>query len=167
VLDIGAGTGRDAAAFAELGNTVTAVEPVDEMRTTASALHPSPMITWVKDSLPDLAVVSIEKRQYDLVMLSGVWMHLDTEEREKAMPVVVALMRGGGTMMLSLRHGPANPSRRVFDVPADETLALAERHGLSCVLRQSAPSVGQLNRAAGVTWTHLAFVKNAVHLASS
>jgi hypothetical protein len=128
--------------------------PADQRRPTLSG-----SVNW--------AVVSIEKRQYDLVMLSGVWMHLDTEEREKAMPVVVALMRGGGTMMLSLRHGPANPSRRVFDVPADETLALAERHGLSCVLRQSAPSVGQLNRAAGVTWTHLAFVKNAVHLASS
>lgn len=72
VLDIGAGRGRDAAAFAELGNTVTAVEPVDEMHTTASALHASPMITWVKDSLPDLAVVSAGRHQYDLIMLTAV-----------------------------------------------------------------------------------------------
>ena len=94
-------------------------------------------------------------------------MHLDTEQREKAMPVVVALMCDGGTMMMSLRHGPANPNRRVFGVSADETVALVERHGLSCVLLKSALSVGQLNRAAGVTWTRLAFVKNVPHPASS
>src|SRR5206468_6080041 len=44
VLDIGAGTGRDAAGFAALGHRVIAVEPTAEMRRGAMALHPSPLI---------------------------------------------------------------------------------------------------------------------------
>lgn len=159
VLDIGAGIGRDAAALAELGNSVTAVEPVDELRAAASALHPSPMITWIKDSLPDLISVSAMDRQYHLVMLTAVWMHLDAKQRQKAMPIIGGLMRAGGTMLMSLRHGPSKPSRRIFEVSGEEAIALARPHGLDCVLREISPSVGKLNRAAGVTWTRLAFIK--------
>ena len=54
VLDIGARTGRDAAGFAALGHRVVAVEPTAEMRTRAMALHPSPRIEWLDDSLPEL-----------------------------------------------------------------------------------------------------------------
>jgi protein-L-isoaspartate O-methyltransferase len=161
VLDIGAGTGRDAAAFAELGNMVVAVEPVDELRTTARALHQSPLITWIRDSLPDLAVTSALNKQYELVMLTAVWTHLDAEQRRRAMPKVAALIREGGTMLMSLRYGPRPPNRRTFEVSAEETVELAQLQGLGCVLRRSSPSVGFLNRAAGVTWTRLAFEKTA------
>jgi hypothetical protein len=41
VLDIGAGTGRDAAGFAGLGHSVLAVEPTEELRRGAMLLHPS------------------------------------------------------------------------------------------------------------------------------
>jgi protein-L-isoaspartate O-methyltransferase len=160
VLDIGAGTGRDAAAFAKRGNIVTAVEPVDELRAAASARHPSPMITWIKDSLPGLAVVSAMNRQYDLVMLTAVRMHLDAEQRETAMPTVATLLRTGGAMLLSLRHGPSAPNRRMFEVSAEEVIQLGSRNGLVCVLRQNTLSVGTLNRAAGVTWTRLAFLRS-------
>ena len=39
ILDIGAGTGRDAAWFAERGQNVVAVEPVKEPRETGITLH--------------------------------------------------------------------------------------------------------------------------------
>jgi protein-L-isoaspartate O-methyltransferase len=52
VLDIGAGTGRDAAGFADMGHIVTAVEPTAELRMRAMKLHPSPQIAWVDDSHP-------------------------------------------------------------------------------------------------------------------
>jgi protein-L-isoaspartate O-methyltransferase len=51
VLDIGAGTGRDAAGFVGLGHSVVAIEPTVELRRDAMVLHPSPMIEWVDDSL--------------------------------------------------------------------------------------------------------------------
>jgi protein-L-isoaspartate O-methyltransferase len=38
ILDIGAGTGRDAAGFAAMGHTVVAVEPTAEFRTAAAVL---------------------------------------------------------------------------------------------------------------------------------
>ncbi len=57
VLDIGAGTGRDAAGFAGLGYFVTAVEPTAELRLRAQQLHPSPNIAWLDDSLPELRLL--------------------------------------------------------------------------------------------------------------
>ena len=112
VLDVGAGTGRDAAAFAALGHAVVAVEPTAEMRLAAMALHPSPRIAWVDASLPDLA--GLRADGFDLVMLTAVWMHLDPAERRAAMPRVARLLRPGGRLVLSLRHGPV--PRRTPDV---------------------------------------------------
>src|SRR5689334_10119539 len=77
VIDIGAGTGRDAAAFAGLGHSVTAVEPTPELRAEAGRLHPHRGIVWIDDSLPDLDRVHGLSERWDLVMLTAVWMHLD------------------------------------------------------------------------------------------
>ena len=156
VLDIGAGTGRDAAGFVALGHSVVAVEPTEELRLGAMALHPSPMIEWVDDSLPDLAAVRARCEEFDVVMLTAVWMHLDELQRRKVMPNVAALVRNGRVMIMSLRHGPVPPGRRIFEVSAEETIALAQPLGLRCVLNQEAePSL----RQPGVSWTRLAFRK--------
>jgi len=159
VLDIGAGTGRDAAAFAAMGHRVLAVEPVEELRHAARALHSAPAIEWLDDHLPDLAQVRRRGEIFDLVMLTAVWMHLDAGQRRQAMPVVASLVRPGGTMIMSLRHGPVPPGRRMDDVSGAETVALAEPCGLRCMLDIATPSVLPGNRLAGVTWTRLAFVR--------
>jgi SAM-dependent methyltransferase len=153
LLDIGAGTGRDAAAFAALGHRVVAVEPTDEMRLGAQRLHPSPRIEWIADGLPELAAV--RGRRFDVVTLTAVWMHLDEEQRGRAMAVVCALLRPGGAMTLSQRHGPIPQGRRMFDVSAEETIGLAAKEGLACVHC----SLEKSRRQAGVTWTWLGFRK--------
>lgn len=157
VLDIGAGTGRDAAGFAALGHDVTAVEPTAALRTRAMALHPSPRITWLDDHLPDLSVVAARGEAFDVVMMTAVWMHLDADQRRRAMPRVASLLRPGGTMAMTLRHGPVPAGRRMFDVTPAETVALAEAADLRCVLRLEQQD-GMLNRP-GVTWDRLAFRK--------
>ena len=81
-LDIGAGTGRDAAALAALGHKVLAVEPTRAMRAHGH-LHPSPAIEWLDDSLPELACVRARNQHFDLVMMTAVWMHLDEAERTR------------------------------------------------------------------------------------
>jgi len=86
VLDIGAGTGRDAAGFATLGHSVVAVEPTEELRRGAMLLHSSPMIEWLDDSLPNLAAVRARSEEFHDVMLSAVWMHPDEAQRRMAMP---------------------------------------------------------------------------------
>ena len=106
VIDIGAGTGRDAAWLAERGYRVVAVEPTEALRSRAIALHPSPAIEWIDDSLPALRRVIAQRRRFDLVMLTAVWMHLDAEERRVAMANVAALDGPFGLLVITLRHGP-------------------------------------------------------------
>ncbi|BBK30464.1 methyltransferase family protein [Stella humosa] len=155
VLDIGAGTGRDAAALAAMGHDVVAVEPTAELRHGAAALHASPRIEWLDDSLPELAVLDRRGDRFDLVVLSAVWMHLDEGQRRRAMPAVARCVRPGGTLLLSLRHGPVPAGRRMFAVSADETIALAAREGLEPAIRLD-DQPGLFGRP-GVRWTRLAF----------
>jgi protein-L-isoaspartate O-methyltransferase len=161
VLDIGAGTGRDAAHLAAMGHRVVAIEPTDELRTAAIARHPSPGIEWLDDSLPDLAALIRRRQTFDLIMLTAVWMHLDTQQRQHAMSKLASMLRVGGTMIMSLRHGPLPAGRRMFDVGAEETIALARAQRLDAVLHAQTASMQPANRLAGVSWTRLAFVKSS------
>lgn len=157
-LDIGAATGRDAAWFAGQGHTVVAVEPVRAFREAGQRLHAGAAITWIDDRLPDLAQVPAGT-PFGLVTLSGVWQHLDDAARGIAMPRLGALMASGGLLVISLRHGPGTDGRRVFPIAADATIALAGRAGLALVRRRETESSQPVNRAMGVTWTWVAFVK--------
>jgi SAM-dependent methyltransferase len=158
VLDIGAGTGRDAAGFAAMGHRVVAVEPTEALRSRAAELHPSPQIEWLDDSLPDLTRVLALGVAFDVVMLTAVWMHLDPAQRQRAMPRVAALVATGGVLIMSLRYGPVPPGRRMFTVSAEETIRLADAAGLQSILTFE-PADGVLRRP-GVSWVRLAFRKD-------
>jgi SAM-dependent methyltransferase len=153
VLDIGAGTGRDAAALAALGHIVVAVEPTPELRAHGRRLHPEAAITWIDDSLPDLDKVQARGERFDLVMLTAVWMHLDSSQRERAMERVAALLRPGALVTLLLRHGPVPAGRRMFEVSAAETAALADRHGLKSIHDSERPA---LLAGSAVWWSVVA-----------
>jgi SAM-dependent methyltransferase len=159
VLDIGAGTGRDAAALAEMGHEVLAVEPTEALRDAAIRLHPSPRIEWLDDSLPALARVRARGGSFGLIMMTAVWMHLDAAQRAEAMPNVATLLAAGGTIMMSLRHGPMPPGRRMFEVSGAETIALAGSCGLQLVFEAETPSA--MPGKPGVSWTRLVFSKPA------
>ena len=155
VLEIGAGTGRDAAGLAAMGHRVVAVEPTAALREHAIALHSSAAIEWTDDSLPGLRRVRARGQVFDLVMLTAVWMHLDRKQRQRAMPNVAGLVRDGGVMILSLRFGPVPPGRRMFAVSPEETTELAAAAGLQLVFRNDAQD--SLLKRPGVSWTRLAF----------
>ena len=165
VLDIGSGTGRDAAWFASMGHRVVAVEPTDALRLPAMVLHPSPQIEWLNDSLPELALVRRRGERFDLAMLTAVWMHLDARQRQCAMPNLAALVREGGTVIMKIRHGPVPAGRRMFEITPEETIELARMQDLHPVLNLRTQSSQEQNRAAGVDWTNLAFVKAKVPVA--
>jgi SAM-dependent methyltransferase len=156
VLDIGAGTGRDAAALAARGHKVTAAEPTAELRAHGQRLHHAATIDWVDDTLPDLTHLRAAPTRFDLIMLTAVWMHLEKRERERAMPAVASLLAPGGQAIMTLRHGPVPDGRRMFDVGADETIALAQANGLIPVFTGSR---GDWLCRATVRWTLLAFRK--------
>ncbi|WP_439573455.1 class I SAM-dependent methyltransferase [Phreatobacter sp.] len=151
-LDIGAGTGRDAAALARRGFAVTAVEPTAELRAHGERLHAGLGITWIDDSLPDLAVLRARPDRCDLVMLTAVWMHLDAAERSVAMAAIAGLGAPRAQLFVTLRHGPVPDGRRMFEVGAEETVALGRRHGFRG-LHESRH--GDMLGRPDVHWTHL------------
>src|SRR5229473_384272 len=124
-----------------------------------AVLHPSPQIEWLNDSLPELTLVRTRGGRFDLVMLTAVWMHLDAQQRQRAMPNLAALVREGGTVVMKIRHGPVPAGRRMFEITPEETIRLARMQGLHPVVNLRTQSSQEQNRAAGVDWTNLAFVK--------
>jgi SAM-dependent methyltransferase len=155
VLDIGAGTGRDAAALAARGHKiVVAVEPTKELREHGQKIHAAHKIKWLDDGLPDLDKVFDLDRRFDLVLLTAVWMHLDKDQRRPAMASVASLTEPGGRIVLSLRHGPVPAGRRMYPVSAAETVALAEWQGLRTLYNKPRPD---MQGRDGVSWTWLVF----------
>ncbi|MFD5563159.1 class I SAM-dependent methyltransferase [Kitasatospora griseola] len=153
VLDIGAGSGRDAAALAAAGHRVTAVEPTAAMRELARARHARHAVDWVDDALPQLPELTARADRYELILLTAVWMHLDAEQRAAAMATLARLLADGGRIVLSLRHGPVPPGRRMFPVGAPETVALARANGLAPLYLAHREDP---HARAGVSWTYLA-----------
>ena len=129
VLDIGAGSGRDAAWLAANGHDVVAVEPSASMRTAAASLHDNPAINWIDDRLPALGVVSRSGLAFDLILLSAVWMHVPESDRRRAFRKMISLLRPGGLMAITLRLGPADLERGFHSVAPEEVEALARDHG--------------------------------------
>lgn len=152
-LDIGAGSGRDAAWLASLGYAVVAVEPAAGMRSEGQRLHPDSGIRWLDDRLPDLGEVLRLGLAFDLVLLSAVWMHVPPPARTRAFRKVATLLKPGGTLLITLRDdGRGDAERPMWPAPAGEIEALARVHGLAVLrLAETGDALGR----TGVRWTHL------------
>ena len=157
VLDVGAGTGRDAAWLAAQGHQILAVEPVEALRRAGQTLHPQAGIRWLDDRLPDLPLVRGLGERFDCLLLSGVWQHVPSPDQKHGMPVLASLLATGGHLIMSLRHGPGAANRPCFEAAPEEVIERGQATGLELVLKRSAPSIQPENRRAGVSWTWLAF----------
>jgi SAM-dependent methyltransferase len=150
VLDIGAGSGRDADWFAAQGWEVIAAEPAKAMREAAARRHASPLIRWIDDRLPGLEAVHRFAISFGLIWLSGVWMHVHPEERPRAMRKLATLLKPGGRIMLTLRHGPAPDDRPMWPVDASEIERLGLEFGLS--LRVATERADDLQGRSDISW---------------
>lgn len=150
ILDIGAGSGRDAAWFAARGDDVVAVEPSDAMRAHARALHPSPRIHWLSDSLPELAQVRRLGLSFDFILLSAVWMHVPPAWRARALRKLATLLAPNGRIAISLRLGEPDVARAMYVVSLPELAVLSQQFGLR--LLQSNDSADRLDRAE-ISWS--------------
>ncbi|WP_352766164.1 class I SAM-dependent methyltransferase [Mesorhizobium sp. M0146] len=156
VLDVGAGSGRDASALATRGYCVTAVEPSRGLREEAQVRHRGANIEWLDDALPTLR--SLDERQFALILVSAVWMHLAPRDRPKAMRRLGQLLEPGGRLVVSIRQGPADPSRSIVTVTSRAVEASAIRAGLRVIRRLEAPDA--LERA-NIAWSTLVLEKPA------
>ena len=152
VMDVGAGSGRDAAWLARKGYRVIAAEPSARMRETARVLHPDPAISWIADSLPALATVGRLGLSFDLILLSAVWMHVAPGERARAFRKLVTLLKAGGRLAFSLRLGPPDAERSLHPVDLAEIESLARAHG---ALVEAVSHSADLTGRDGVAWTNV------------
>jgi SAM-dependent methyltransferase len=97
------------------GLEVVAVEPSAGMLAEAQHLHPSPSIRWLSDSLPGLDKVLRLGLSFDMILLSAVWMHVQRRDRPRAFRKLIALLKPGGCIVVTLRQ-PIQADRGMHDV---------------------------------------------------
>lgn len=152
VLEVGAGSGRDAAALARMGYKVKAVEPAKAMREIALSIHPELKDRLLDDRLPDLG--KIGKANFDLILLSAVWMHLPSHQRVHALGRLKELLASNGKLAITIRIGKPDPSRGMYEIAPDDVVKGAMANGLKLISRSDQPDV--LGRHT-VSWTTLIF----------
>lgn len=153
VLDIGAGSGRDAAWLADKGYDVVAAEPSAQMRTLAMREHPDARIQWSKDALPGLPELTRSGLSFDLILVSAVWMHVPQSKRPRAFRKMINLLKPGGVIAITLRQGYADPQRGMYPATAGEIEDLARDHG--AFIERCTESADRLGRN-DVSWTQIA-----------
>ena len=156
ILDVGAGSGRDALWLAKKGFDVKAIEPVFEFMEQFKRNNSDTNFEWVIDALPTLDKLKKYKKKVDLILLSAVWMHLNKEQREKSFQTFSQLNKLSGLLVMSLRYGSSPDQRVMLPVSIEEIKNLAEvnNYNILEVIRSS----DQLNRAE-VTWETVILAK--------
>ncbi len=129
VLDVGAGSGRDAAWLASLGYDVLAAEPDRVMREEMRRWHPEIRFELIADRLPELAKTFRSGLSFDFILVNAVWMFVAPTVRERAFRKLVTLLKPRGVIALTLREGPLEADRGMHPVSVQEIEQLARRHG--------------------------------------
>ncbi|WP_316862742.1 class I SAM-dependent methyltransferase [uncultured Cohaesibacter sp.] len=157
MLDIGAGSGRDALYFSSLGYDVTAVEPTDAFLKIAKAKEGAEKVLWIEDALP--ALEQLDEDVFDVVTMIAVYMHFDELERKLVMLRVASLMNKGAHLAMTVRHGKTPEGRCMYEISDEEVIDAATASGLKCVYQAVVDSHQDVNRARGVKWSRLLFEK--------
>ncbi|MDK9759454.1 class I SAM-dependent methyltransferase, partial [Vibrio sp. D173a] len=144
VLDIGAGSGRDARWRQQQGCDVIAIEPSQGLR-ELGAQHTGAQVTWMDDSLPSLSRTENLGMRFDLILVSAVWMHLPTSYRERAFRKLSNLLAPNGRLVITLRHGEFSDERQGYPVSVQELEQFAKNSAL--LVRHVDDSKDSLNRS--------------------
>ena len=159
-LDVGAGSGRDAAWLESRGFEVWAVEPSKLMRQMAQRLHAEAAITWLDDHLPELEQTRIaaikQGVSFNFILMSAVWMHLAPQHRASAFKNLMGLLAAGGILAVTLRCGPAPAEREMYEVSEEEIRQLSTLHGATVLRCITAPD--QSGRPE-ISWIQMACQK--------
>lgn len=119
MLDIGAGSGRDAEFFHRKGVKVVAVEPAVELLKIASAKTNA--VVWRKDKLPELSTIHTTA---DVILVSAVWMFLSKEERIASFNRLSKLLKDTGKLIITYKSKEIAYQDMIYD---------ATDSGLHCI----------------------------------
>ena len=144
VLDVGAGSGRDARWMQQQGCEVIAIEPSNALR-ELGAEYTGVEVTWINDALPALSRTENLGMRFDLILVSAVWMHLPSSYRERAFRKLSNLLAPNGRLIITLRHGEFDDQRQGYSVSVEELEQLAKNSALQ--VRHIDESKDKLNRS--------------------
>lgn len=158
ILDLGAGTGRDAYELSLEGHAVLAIEPLTEFRMAGKDLYKSENLKWIDDSLPKLKKLTKYENQIDFALSSSVWHHLNEREQEEGIKRVAQLLKPNGIFALLLRNGPAGVGTHVFPTNLQKTINLAKESNLETLFEiDNQPSL--MKNKEKVKWSRLVLKK--------
>lgn len=152
VLDVGAGSGRDARALAARGFKVTAVEPSGAFRERSSQDR---SIVWIDDRLPKLACLRAEERRFAFILCSAVLMLLPDDQLPASLASMALVLEQDGVLAINLRGPvPDEPVGLVHCHSDQAIVAAAEDAGLRLVRQaEAADALGRV----GHCWRTLIF----------
>jgi SAM-dependent methyltransferase len=104
-LDIGNGSGRNAAWLRQLGYDTVAIEAPPRAWKAGDARHPDAGIRWLRDRLPELRAVHRLGLAFDVIWLGDTLAQVQPNERRRAFRKVVALLKPSGLLLLSAGVG--------------------------------------------------------------
>lgn len=158
ILDVGSGAGQNAAALDELGFKVTAIEAMHEFMSAARSTYQKSSVRWLAGSLPHLSCLESDVKDFDFVLIEGVWHHLNKIEREEAAVRISEIVKENGKCAMSLRNGPAGMGSRVYPTDPELTIELFENNGFDCIFKiKNQDSI--LRNKENVKWSRIVLQK--------
>jgi len=157
VLDIGAGSGRDARALAARGYRVTAVEPATAFRKLAEGHDPS--IVWIDDRLPNLARLQSGSERYAFILCSAVLMLLPVNQLAQSFAAMAQLLADGGRLAVSLRDPVGDEPHALFHAHSN-AVVIAAAHEARLVAIAQADLPDMLGRAPH-SWRSFVFTQRS------
>lgn len=136
VLDVGAGSGRDARALAARGFQVTAVEPSAAFRQMA---REDDRIVWIDDRLPGLSSLQAKDQRFAFILCSAVLMLVPPHELDPSFAAMAQLLGSGGILAINVRNPvPGEPAELAHPHSDDDILTAAGDAGLFVIKRDMA-----------------------------
>lgn len=145
VLDIGAGSGADAAMFADLGHAVTAAEPAEVLANTGKEIFKNKNINWNTDVLPEMKEATRADGGFDVVTSVGVLQYVDKENRSSSLSKMFSLAAKGGHVEIqyptpaSREHQYTISHNEITDAVKAFNEAAGPSDGISIVIDKTIP----------------------------
>ena len=118
ILDVGAGSGADASMYADMEHDVVAVEPAWKLRKIAKKTFKNSRIKWIADKLPQLKLINVGIRKFDVVYCANALQYLKEKDRAQSLLRMVSFLKDGG--LLEIQY-PSPPSREYqFPINSNE-----------------------------------------------